>query len=111
MQRARAQRTIHHRVAVPIALLFTLTIVSQASGHGVRLPFNQWGGFNASTARCQRMIARAATQCATTAWRAARLPQRRAGGTGVRSGRDAGDVEAGRVGAPTRSTTTAASVR
>jgi cysteine-rich repeat protein len=100
MQRARAQRTIHHRVAVPIAVLFSLTIVSQASGHGVRLPFNQWGGFNASTARCQRMIARAATQCATTAWRA-RRDCRSAELAGQVCDQDATQaiVEAGRVSA------------
>src|SRR5512144_2358884 len=72
MQRVRVYTTIRRRAVAPIALLFVLTIASQASAHGARLPFAQWGGFSAATARCQRMIARAATQCATTAWRARR---------------------------------------
>jgi cysteine-rich repeat protein len=68
----RVYTAFRRRVAAPIALLFVMAIAGQASAHGVRLPFSQWGGFSASTARCQRMIARAATQCATAAWRARR---------------------------------------
>ena len=48
------------RCACRSPCLFRLAIASQASGHGVRLPFDQWGGFSAATARCQRVIARAA---------------------------------------------------
>jgi len=34
----------------------------------MRLPFAEWGGFDAGTLRCQRIVARAATDCAATAW-------------------------------------------
>ncbi|MEO8605898.1 MAG: hypothetical protein ABI629_25230, partial [bacterium] len=34
----------------------------------MRLPFADWGGFDAGTVRCQRVLARAAAQCAETAW-------------------------------------------
>jgi cysteine-rich repeat protein len=53
-------------------LLAILGVASTAYAHGARLPFAQWGGFNASSVRCQRLIARAAGECATARWRAQR---------------------------------------
>ena len=43
-----------------------------ALAHGGRLPFDAWGGFTGDVLRCQRVIARAAAQCATNAWAARR---------------------------------------
>jgi len=56
--------------AIPLLLL--LGIAGQASGHGGRLPFNQWGGFGAGDVQCQRVIARSAAQCAAASWSAQR---------------------------------------
>lgn len=51
--------------AVGLALVAT---TSPASAHGVRLKFEDWGGFSPGGVRCQRSIARAAAKCAATAW-------------------------------------------
>lgn len=65
MQPARAR---HRLGAGPLALFVVLAGPAAAMGHGMRLPFDQWGGFRAETTRCQRVIAHAAAQCAATAW-------------------------------------------
>ncbi len=49
-----------------------MMIASTALGHGARLPFAQWGGFTAGSVRCQRIIARAAADCAEARWHARR---------------------------------------
>jgi cysteine-rich repeat protein len=53
-------------------LLLVLAVPGSASAHGVRRPFAEWGGFSTGATRCQRVIARAAAQCAESAWRARR---------------------------------------
>ena len=44
----------------------------------MRLPFAAWGGFDTATIRCQRELARAAAQCAGTAWAVRRECRERA---------------------------------
>lgn len=61
----------------PLARLVLLAVAllalpGVAIAHGMRLPVDQWGGFRADTTRCQRVIARAAAQCAAAAWQAQR---------------------------------------
>ena len=71
MRRAGLTPAFRRPSAWIIALL-VLWLASEAHGHGARLPFDQWGGFSTPTVRCQRVIARAAAQCAGTAWHARR---------------------------------------
>jgi cysteine-rich repeat protein len=73
MQPARAR---HRLGAGPLALLVVVAIPALARGHGMRLPFDQWGGFRAETFHCQRVVAAAAAQCAATAWDARRACRR-----------------------------------
>ena len=68
----QSTRVRHHLAAAPFALLILLAIPTAAMGHGMRLPFDQWGGFRAETTHCQRVVARAAAQCAATAWQTRR---------------------------------------
>ncbi len=72
MRSAGVRRAGRRLAAVAIALVVLLGVAAEASGHGARLPFDQWGGFSAGAARCQRVIARAAAQCAASAWTARR---------------------------------------
>jgi cysteine-rich repeat protein len=58
------------------ALLLALAVPAAAWGHGTRLPFADWGGFGVGSTRCQRVIARAAAQCAESTWRARRACRR-----------------------------------
>lgn len=58
--------------AAVCAALLLLGPVGEARGHGARLPFDKWGGFSAGAVRCQRVIGRAAAQCAASAWAARR---------------------------------------
>jgi len=53
-------------------LVAIMPIASTAHAHGTRLPFAQWGGFDTASVRCQRIIARAAGDCAAARWRAQR---------------------------------------
>lgn len=78
MTMVRSMRETDHRgvarrrAAVWVILLGVLGFVGEAHGHGMRLPFDQWGGFGAGATRCQRVIARSAAQCAGSAWAARR---------------------------------------
>ena len=67
MRSAAATRAMRRLSSVALAF-FLISAADHALGHGVRLPFDQWGGFSPATVRCQRVIARSAGQCALTAW-------------------------------------------
>ena len=56
------------RFAGAFFVLILLGWVAEAEAHGARLPFEKWGGFRTATVRCQRVLARAAAQCASAAW-------------------------------------------
>src|SRR5262249_11136456 len=56
------------RFAGAFFVLILLGWVAEAEAHGARLPFEKWGGFRTATVRCQRVLARAAAQCAGAAW-------------------------------------------
>lgn len=71
MRRAGLTPGVRRATAWTVVLL-VLGLAAQAKGHGARLPFAQWGGFSAETARCQSVIARAAARCAAAAWTARR---------------------------------------
>jgi cysteine-rich repeat protein len=53
-------------------VVLVLGLAAEAKGHGARLPFDQWGGFSTGAVVCQRVIARAAAQCAAASWDARR---------------------------------------
>jgi cysteine-rich repeat protein len=57
-------------------LLLALGMSGEAYGHGVRLPFAQWGGFNPGAVKCQRIIARSVARCAAAAWAEQRACER-----------------------------------
>jgi cysteine-rich repeat protein len=59
---------VRARLVMFTALLLTCVWPVRAGAHGVRLPFDKWGGFSRGTVRCQRALARAAAQCASSAW-------------------------------------------
>jgi cysteine-rich repeat protein len=54
------------------AAVAVLGLAGQVSAHGARLPFDKWGGFSPGAVLCQRVIGRAAAQCAASAWAARR---------------------------------------
>ena len=60
------------RVGSAGLLIAAVMVASTAHGHGVRLPFADWGGFDRTGVRCQRIIARAAGDCAAARWHARR---------------------------------------
>lgn len=60
-----------------------VAVAIPALGHGGRLPFDAWGGFAGGLLRCQRVIARAAAQCAAEAWAARRACRQTALGGGT----------------------------
>lgn len=79
-------------ILVPLfTLLAALISATVARGHGVRLPFDEWGAFSGATLRCQRVIARAAADCAAARWTVRRTCRRTelAGGTCNRAADDA----------------------
>ena len=51
-----------------LAALLLVGWSAEAGAHGARLPFDKWGGFRPAAVRCQRALARAAAQCATSTW-------------------------------------------
>lgn len=56
-----------------VALCLILAVLpGLALAHGGRLPLDDWGGYGGEVLRCQRVIARAAGQCAAGAWAARR---------------------------------------
>lgn len=62
-------RHLARRAALIAALLVAgLAWSATAHAHGARLPFAEWGGFSGPLLRCQRALARAAADCATTVW-------------------------------------------
>jgi cysteine-rich repeat protein len=68
MQRIGSGRSGCRLGAAAWSCLIALALASTARAHGTRLPFAQWGGFNAGALRCQRVIAGAAAECAATRW-------------------------------------------
>lgn len=49
-------------------LLLLLLSPASVAAHGERVPFLEWGGYPAATARCQRTVLAATLRCARTAW-------------------------------------------
>jgi cysteine-rich repeat protein len=76
MRRAEATPGRRRIAPGPIVLLLALGLSGQAQGHGVRLPFAQWGGFSPGAVKCQRIITRSVARCAADAWAAQRICER-----------------------------------
>ncbi|MDX2170232.1 MAG: hypothetical protein SF182_24385 [Deltaproteobacteria bacterium] len=65
----RARPLVRRGAAALLAVLSAaLATPRPALAHGMRLPFERWGGFSGATLDCQQALARAAATCAATVW-------------------------------------------